>query len=206
VIAITMAIVVVAAGVVVGIRLTSSHQPASPSAAGSLPARSPAAGSSNGVGQSQTETPSPPLATPSPSASAASSTVALSAAAAADPQSQAVVSFLERYFSAINAHDYHGYRSLLGPQSRAGLTRGQFNRGFRSTMDSGEKLRRISTDASGDTVATVTFTSRQNPADSVDGRESCTHWRISLFLQPTADGYVIGQAPPGYHASHSACQ
>jgi len=198
--------VVAAAGVVVGIRLTGSPQPAKTPAAGSLPAHSPAAGSSNGAGQSQTGTSSPPAATASPSAPGASSTVALSAAAAADPQSQAVVSFLQQYFSAINAHDYQGYRSLLDPQSRADLTRHQFNRGFRSTVDSGEKLWRISTDASGNTVATVTFTSHQNPADSVDGRQSCTHWRISLFLQPTANGYVIGQAPTGYHSSHSACQ
>jgi hypothetical protein len=206
-IAVAMAIVIAAAGIVVGIWLTNSHRSAAKtSATSSLPARSPAAGSSNAAGQAQTEPPSPPVATPSPSASSASSTVMLSPAAADDPQSHAVVSFLEQYFSAINAHDFQGYQSLLGPQLRADFTRRQFNQGFRSTVDFDEELQRISTDTSGDTVVAVTFTSRQNPADSVNGRQSCTHWRVSLFLQPTADGYVIGHAPPGYHASYSVCE
>lgn len=213
--AVAAVVVLLAAGAGAAMWLTRSHHPAGQTSAGGPGPGRPAAGSPNAVSQSPapsassspsapTQSPSP--ATPSPSATVAGDTVELSPAAAADPRSQSVVTFLGQYFTAINAHDFQGYRKLLGPRLRADMTRGQFDAGYRSTVDFGEKLRSISSDASGDTVAAVTFTSRQNPADSVNGRQSCTRWRISLFLHTAADGYVIGQAPPGYHSSYAACR
>lgn len=214
-IAVAAVVVLLAAGTGVTIWLTRSHHPAGQTSAERPGPGHSAAGSPNAVSPSPapsapssplSPTPSPSSVTPSPPPTAPSNAVKLSPAAAADPQSQGVVTFLEQYFTAINAHDFNGYRSLLGPRLRAAMTRGQFDAGYRSTADYGAKLRSISSDASGDTVATVTFTSHQNPADSVNGRQSCTRWRISLFLQPAADGYVMGQAPPGYQSSHSACR
>lgn len=211
-------VVLLAAATGAGIWLTRSHHPEGrASATAPVPGHSTAAGSPNAVSQSPVPSassspvtpspvPSPSTAAPTPSATAPSNTVTLSPNAAADPQSQSVVTFLGQYFTAINGHDFLGYRNLLGAQLRAAMTRQKFNTGYRSTVDFGERLRRISSDASGDTVATITFTSHQNPADSVNGRQSCTRWRISLFLQTAADGYVIEQAPAGYHSSYSACR
>ena len=113
------------------------------------------------------------------------------------------VALLHEYFTAINNRDYPGYIALFTQQERQVLTIGRFYSGYRSTQDSGELLADISTDSG--TVATVTFTSHQNPADSVNHRESCTLWRISLFLQPNGSGYLIGPPPPGYHASYADC-
>jgi hypothetical protein len=135
---------------------------------------------------------------------AASDTVTAGPAATADPRTPGIVALLEQYFAAINTRDYRGYRSLLTAQRQAGLTRGGFIAGYRSTADSAEVLRRVGTGASGETVAVVVFTSHQDPADSANG-QSCTRWRISLFLQPTGGGYAIGLAPPGHHDSYSAC-
>ncbi len=63
----------------------------------------------------------------------------------------------------------------------------------------------ISTDPDGDLDVAVTFTSHQNPADSPNQHESCTDWKISLFLAPGGSGYLIDVPPPGYHASYTAC-
>jgi hypothetical protein len=129
--------------------------------------------------------------------------VSVAASLTGNPLVPPVVGLLDKYFTAINHRDYQGYISLLTPQEQQGLTIGQFDSGYRSTRDSAEILQSIST--AGGTVATVTFTSHQNPADSYNHQQSCTSWRISLFLQPNGSTYLIGKPPPSYHASYAAC-
>jgi hypothetical protein len=141
----------------------------------------------------------------SPSVPPAVGTVAITSAAAQDAESTSVAEFLNRYFAAIGNHDYQAYDSLLSPQAQQGLTAAQFDSGYRSTADSAETLTGISTAANGDIQADVTFTSHQNPADSVDGTESCTNWSVSLYLQQNGSGYLIDQPPSSYHAFHAAC-
>ncbi len=163
-------------------------------------------GRANGGGHSPTPAPttSAPTPSPSPTQPLASDTVIVSPTAAGNPQHAAVVSFLEAYFTAINSRDYHAYLSLLGPVAQATYTHRDFMRGYRSTSDSAEKLKRIYT-AGGDTVAVVTFTSHQDPGDSVNSQESCTRWRISLYLQPTGTSYTMVPALPGYHPIYAPC-
>lgn len=122
-----------------------------------------------------------------------------------DADASAVATFLNEYFTAINNHDYQSYLSLHNSHSAQGLTQERFDNGYTSTVDSAETLRGISTAANGDLVASVTFTSRQNTAQSVNGAESCTNWNISLFLEQDGGGYLIDRTPPGYHASYRAC-
>jgi hypothetical protein len=117
-----------------------------------------------------------------------------------------VSAFLGQYFTTINTHDYQAYLSLLSPQEQQGYTQEQFDRGYRSTVDSAETLVSISTGANGDLDVAVTFTSHQDPVDSPDHQESCTDWQIMLFLQQDGgSGYVIDVPPPDYHASYAAC-
>ena len=47
--------------------------------------------------------------------------------------------------------------------------------------------------------------SHQKPTASVNGSESCTDWRISLYLEQGTSGYIIGKPPSGYHAKYAAC-
>lgn len=113
--------------------------------------------------------------------------------------------FLGQYFAAINSHDYQSYISLLSPQAQQGFTAEQFDNGFQSTVDSNETLVSISTATNGSYISAVTFTSHQNPADSVNHAEACTDWSISLFLEQDGAVYLIDQPPASYHASHTAC-
>jgi hypothetical protein len=56
----------------------------------------------------------------------------------------------------------------------------------------------------GGLVATVTFTSHQAPAQSVD-HSACNAWTLNFYLVPQGTGYLIGPAPSGYQPSHSDC-
>jgi hypothetical protein len=143
--------------------------------------------------------------TPSPDTSSVGQ-VTIAADVSQDPDASSVATFLNQYFTAINNHDYHSYISLLSARDGRGLTQEQFDTGYGSTVDSAETLLGISTAANGDLVASVTFTSHQNPADSPDQQESCTDWNISLFLGQGGAGYLVEEPPPSYHASYQACQ
>jgi hypothetical protein len=57
---------------------------------------------------------------------------------------------------------------------------------------------------SGRLTANVSFTSRQSPANSVDG-SACNDWHISLYLVPYGTTYVMTAAPGDYHAGYSDC-
>lgn len=147
---------------------------------------------------------SSPPSSPSPTVSSVGQ-VTMATDVSQDTDASSVAAFLNQYFTAINNHDYQAYTSLLSPQAEQGLTQEQFDNGYDSTVDSAETLLGISTATNGDLVASVTFTSHQNPAESPDGDESCTNWNISLFLEQDGGGYLIDEPPQSYHASYQAC-
>jgi hypothetical protein len=118
------------------------------------------------------------------------------------PQVEALVT---NYFAAINEHNYQNYVSLLAPSVQQGMTPTQFKSGYGSTTDSNMVLTGISSAGAGSVTATVTFTSRQLPADSPDN-SSCDNWQITLYLQPDGDSYLIGPPPASYRSSYNACQ
>lgn len=147
---------------------------------------------------------SPVADTPPSSPASPSGSVAMAAAAAADSDSATVLSFLDSYFSAINGHDYQSYLALLTPDQQQEITQADFDSGYQGTADSAETLTGVSDDADGDVAAAVTFSSHQDP-DSADNEESCTDWRITLFLEPDGSSYLIDQPPQGYHAASQPC-
>jgi hypothetical protein len=159
---------------------------------------------------SHTPTPTPSSPSPTPSTPTATSTpasgpVSVAPTVASDPQTTQVVTLLDSYFGAINSHSYQAYFALLSPQRQQGMTPAGFSSGFSSTTDSDETLQSVSPGPDGSIVATVSFTSHQNPAASVNGSESCTNWDISLYLQQGSGVYLIGKSPSSYHAQYAAC-
>jgi hypothetical protein len=151
-----------------------------------------------------TTAPASPTAAASPSASKVASTVAMSPSAAASPAAARVRTLLDRYFAAINAHDYAAYSSLLDTQMQQNNPQSKFASGYATTRDSAEKVTSIADTGAGGVAATVTFTSHQNPSDSINN-SSCTAWTITLYLQPQDSGYVIGVPPAGYRSVHQDC-
>jgi hypothetical protein len=146
-------------------------------------------------------------ATPSSTASPATSagfTVAVAPAAAGNPAAPQVRVLLERYFTAINSRDYGAYSSLLDAHMRQKNPPSTFTSGYATTHDSAETLTGITDTAGGGLEATVSFTSRQSPTDSINN-SSCTAWMITLYLRPQGSGYLIGAPPAGYQPAHQNC-
>jgi hypothetical protein len=139
-----------------------------------------------------------------PSSARTAGTVTIAPAAAAQPDAAAVGAFLDQYFGAINHHAYHAYVTLLSPKLQHAMTAADFARGYRTTTDSAEALTGISNAANADLVASVSFTSHQAPASSVNG-SACTRWTISLYLASNGTSFLIDQPPSSYHASYTAC-
>ena len=192
----------VASGALLYVRHHASHSEAARNSTQSTRTTPPAQGASaSGQGASDPAQ-SPSGTSPSPSGGSA---VTVGAGALQDPDASSVAAFLGRYFAAINAHDYQSYLSLLSPQLQQGMTQAQFEKGYRSVVDSNETLVGISTASDGDLATEVTFTSHQNPADSPDQSESCTNWDITLFLAQGGSGYVTDPPPSGYQALYQPC-
>jgi hypothetical protein len=173
------------------------HHPAAAAAPG---AAGPARGS-HGGGSQPPASPSPPASSPFAPGARLPSSVAIAPGARQQPGAQQVASFVQRYFIAIDSHNYGEYIALFQPRLRP--TRGQFGRGYRGTTDSGATLAGLSATAQG-LAAAVTFTSHQPPANSPT-HTSCTAWEITLYLQQRGHGYRIVSPPPGYHAHYRAC-
>ncbi len=115
-----------------------------------------------------------------------------------------VIALLDRYFSAINQHDYAAYTRLLDPQALQRSPASAFYAGDGSTTDSRETLTGLADMSSGEMAAAVTFTSNQQPVDSPD-HSDCDAWSITLYLVPQGAGYLIGLPPSGYQASFVSC-
>lgn len=161
-------------------------------AAASTPPATPATPASSPA-SSATATPSPTLSLVAIAPSVTSS--------AAEPQ---VETLLSHYFHGINNHSYPEYVSTLNPAQQARQTRSQFDSGYSTTSDSGMTLTSLSHNGSGGLTSTVTFTSHQSAAQSVDN-STCNAWTLNLYLVPQGNGYLIGPAPSGYRPSYSDC-
>jgi hypothetical protein len=129
--------------------------------------------------------------------------VLLASGVGKNPAAAPVRALLVSYFTAINTHDYRLYRSVLAGPARRHISAAEFDRGYRSTTDSGITLVSISPGPHSAT-ATVTFTSRQDPARG--GRVTrCTFWNMVLHLRQQGSRFLASAPPPGYHAAHHAC-
>ena len=152
---------------------------------------------------------------PAPSASrvtqpsaAGSNTVTIAPASAGQPQARQVAAFLRTYFAAINSRNYQLYSRLFIPEMRESAP--HFAAGYQSTVDSNATLDGVSAISSQILAVTITFTSRQNPADSPN-HAACDRWNIVLALTPAdpgasaGTGYVITRPPAPQPATVHAC-
>jgi len=142
--------------------------------------------------------------TSSASASPTASLVAVGPGLASSAAMPTVETLLSHHFDAINRHDYPEYAATLNPAEQAEQSESIFDSGYSTTTDSGITLTSLTDNGSGGLIATVTFTSRQAPAQSVDN-SACNDWTLSLYLVPLGSGYLIGPAPSSYQPSHSDC-
>lgn len=146
---------------------------------------------------------SSPAPASAPPATAAGQ-LSVDSAAAAAPHKVAIVTFLNRYFSAVNHHDYGAYERLFSPALRNELPSATFSAGFGTATDSAEQLRSIGVVGPGQVDALVTFTSHQLAADSLTNSR-CTVWSIVLYLTRQRRQYLLVAPPAGYTATYHSC-
>jgi hypothetical protein len=130
--------------------------------------------------------------------------VRVAAGVASSPGEPQVAAYLNDYFNSINTRNYNEYNGLLDAQEQQSDSQSNFDSGFATTKDSSEVLTGIQETGDGSVMATVSFTSHQNPADGVDD-SACNDWQISLYLVPQGNRYVMTAAPAGYHAAYTDC-
>jgi hypothetical protein len=201
-IALAVIVVLAAGGGAYALATTlGKHSSAQPPAQPTVSASAPASGSPTAGTTQQASSPATSAsATPSPTLSLVSIAPGVTASAA-EPQ---VETLLSHYFHGINTHSYAEYVGTLNPTEQAKQTQTEFNSGYSSTSDSGMTLTALSNSGNGGLTATVTFTSRQSPAQSVD-KSACNAWTLNLYLVPQGNGYLIGPAPSTYQPTHSDC-
>jgi hypothetical protein len=173
---------------------TSSTVHASSSAASTPPASSSATASASAAASTS--------ATATPTASP--SLVAVAGSVGSNTATAPVETVLSQYFNGINTHNYAEYSSTLTAQNKANQPQSSFQSGYSTTTDSGMTLTSLTSTGGGDLTATVTFTSHQSPADSVDN-SSCNNWTLNFYLVPNGTGYLISPAPSGYQPTYSDC-
>ena len=111
---------------------------------------------------------------------------------------------LSHYFQGIDKHNYAEYASSQTAQGKADQPEASFDSGYATTADSRMTITSLTATGDGDLTATVTFTSRQSLADSVD-HSACNAWTLNLYLVPNGTGYLITPAPPDYEPSYTDC-
>jgi hypothetical protein len=154
---------------------------------------SPAAGIPSAV--APVNTGPAPVNTGPPPASPGGVTVAIGPGAAPQPGAIQVAAFMTGYFNAINRRIYEGFMSKFDDRARPDYTRPKFLAEFSSTTDTGPVLTALRPGAGG-LLATVTFTSHQDPAQSYT-HTACTAWTQRLYLETSGRSYLIGPLPPG---------
>jgi hypothetical protein len=194
-------VVLAAGGGAYALATTLGKHSTAQSGASTPPASSSATGSATGGATQQA---SSPATSASPTPSPTLSLVAIAPGVPASTAEPQVETLLSHYFNGINTHSYPEYASTLNPAEQAKQTQAEFTSGYSSTTDSKMTLTGLSGTGNGGLTATVTFTSHQSPAQSVD-KSACNTWTLNLYLVPQGTGYLIGPAPSGYQPTYSDC-
>jgi len=156
-------------------------------------------------GQRPPQTASPPAGHSAAPGATTVGMVRVTAAAAAAHHETGTAAFLNRYFRAINSHDYAAFRRLLQPALRASLSKAAFTASYDSTRDSAATLQQVITGGAGLVTAEVTFTSHQRAAQSPTN-SACTRWSVKLSLVRVRQRYELTTPPAGYAATERACR
>lgn len=204
-IAVAVIVVLAAGGGAYALAASLGKHPAAKSPASPVvSASSPQAGTTPATGSAATSPAPSPTLTPALTPSPALSLVAVSPGVTTSAAVPQVETLLSHYFHGINSHNYHEYASTLSAAQLASQSRAQFDSGYSSTTDSGMTLTALSGNGNGGLTATVTFTSRQSPSQSVDN-SACNTWTLNLYLVSHGSGYLIGPEPSGYQPTYSDC-
>jgi hypothetical protein len=128
--------------------------------------------------------------------------VAAAPALTGRPETTEVVALLTAYFEAINARDFPAARRTLVGRPGLPTNETEFRDQYRSTHDSDVRLLNLSPDGAGGYLASVSFTSYQDPADAPDQASSCLIWSMAYPMVRNGGELLIdliGRSDVVYH-------
>lgn len=179
------------------------------SSSAQTPSPSSGAGSASGpVGTPASREPvsgaTPPPNTPPPSPSAGSASpsrtrtslqpvsVTVSARAAASPHAQEIVGLLQRYFTAINRHDYDAWLATVST-SQAKQTYEKWSKGYETTRDSDIYVSDINPGKP--LTVRMQFVSHQSVKDAPSALpEPCVRWDVTYQIVDEGTGLRVGNS------------
>lgn len=110
---------------------------------------------------------------------------------------------LDRYFTAINRHDWAAARGQFTAAERSKVSQAKMAQGDASTQDSNVILEAVAVGTAGDT-AIVSFRSIQPPSDSPDG-SPCNQWRLRYKMVQGGNGWLIDSVSSAGGSGYSSC-
>jgi hypothetical protein len=111
---------------------------------------------------------------------------------------------LDRYFGGINSRNYSEWASAVNAQEQANNPPSSFASGYATTKDSGIVVDSITDNGDGTLTVSISFTSHQAAANSVDGVSTCNHWQQTLPVVPQGSGFVVSP-PSSADTTHTDC-
>ncbi|MGH3870769.1 MAG: hypothetical protein ACRDSR_04515 [Pseudonocardiaceae bacterium] len=109
--------------------------------------------------------------------------VALAEDVLVHPDAARVRTVLQRYFDAINTGNYKLWRNTVTPQRARDTGEAAWREQFKSTLDGSIVLHRLEPRAGGGLIALLSFTSLQNPADAPPELPvRCLRWWVTYPL------------------------
>jgi zinc-ribbon domain len=157
-----------------GYRAVREGRTSPPTASAAPPAATPTARSSEAT-PSTRPTGTTPSGSPAP-------LVAAAPALTERPETAEVVRLLTTYFDAINTRNFAAARKALVDRPGLPQNQAEFSDQFRSTHDQDVRLLGLRPDGNGGYLASVSFTSYQNPADAPDHTSACLIWSMAYPL------------------------
>ncbi|MGH3796953.1 MAG: hypothetical protein ACRDR6_21700 [Pseudonocardiaceae bacterium] len=152
---------------------------------------------------------SPPSTTSDPFPTSSStpdpSTVTLTSDAAAHPEAEQVRALLQRYFDAINSHDYDAWTSTVTSSRVNDIPRTTWLQGYSTTKDDSIVVTGIHSDGPQSVTVRLSFASSQDPGNApADLKVGRICWSTELPISDLDNGGQVGKATTG-STSRSAC-
>ena len=110
---------------------------------------------------------------------------------------------LDRYFDAINRHDWAGAWNEFTANEQQKVSQAKLARGSATTQNSDIVLQSLTPLRDGQ-LAVVTFQSTQDPEDGPDG-QSCNRWKLGYTLKLSSGGWKIDAASAQGGTGHTSC-
>jgi serine protease Do len=116
----------------------------------------------------------------------------------------AVGAVLATYFEAIDGGDYQTAYEQLAPSQQALMSEAAFASSESSSYDFDVVVSAVSQVAAGTDVASVDFTSLQDPSEGPNG-DSCDDWTLNYTMVAQGGSWLIDQAVGQQGSTHTSC-